>query len=276
MKYYLIVAAGKRRGLPIPIEIDLFVLGQDKTCQLRSSHPEVGGQHCAIVNRGRKVFIRDYASGFPTIVNGETLPTGEEWPLHAGDLLEVGPLSFRISFHEKHLSKKDLEEWALKTLDEDIGQRMSALDQIDQTMKAKVADHVIASEAANAMLNQLSAMKGVVRGRLRITLDGDVTIVRINDNVLVDDAELAHMKKELQDNLNRPNLRVLVDMKDVRRMSSTAFRVFADFAGWLQRQGSTLAFCRFRPDLAEAFTGLAGEGTFRIFPDKPQALRVRW
>jgi len=49
--------------------------------------------------------------------------------------------------------------------------------------------------AAGAILGKASAMKGVVRGRLRIARDGPITIVRINDVYMVEEAELLHIKK---------------------------------------------------------------------------------
>src|SRR5882724_4180750 len=122
MKFYLIVASGRHQGLPIPIEIDLFLVGSDKVCQLRSHLTGLGAQHCAMVTRERKVFIRDMGSGEPTIVNDGIVPTHAEWPLHAGDRIKVGPLEFVIQFREKPLSQRDLEEWALKCLDDSSGQ----------------------------------------------------------------------------------------------------------------------------------------------------------
>lgn len=276
MKYYLIVASGKRRGYPIPIEVDLFVIGQDPACQLRSQHPDIGKQHCAIARRERKLFVRDLGSGNATIINGDPMPSSEEWPLHKGDLIGVGPLSFRVSFQERAMSKKDLEEWALKTLDEDTGKKVSALDEIATALAEGAKDHVRASDAAEAMLNKMSAMKGVVRGRLRITLEGDVTIVRVNETYVVEDAEIAHLRKELYDNLDRPNLRVLIDLKTVRRMSTAAARMFTEAAQWLRRKGSTIAFCRMTAEIESAILGLSFGDAFRIFPDKTQAIAARW
>ena len=76
MKFYLIVAKGKKHGMPIPVEIDLFLIGSGAMCQLRAVHDDIGEQHCAIVTRGRKVFVSDLDSGRPTFVNGEVLTPG--------------------------------------------------------------------------------------------------------------------------------------------------------------------------------------------------------
>src|SRR5262245_16379743 len=160
MKFYLIVASGKHQGLPIPIEIDLFLIGSDKLCQLRSQLPGIGTQHCALVTRERKVFIRDMGSTEPTMVNDETVPEHSEWPLHAGDKIKVGPLEFMIQFREKPLSQRDLEEWALRCLDEGTkGQRRHVVDELELAANAK-SHSLDASSAAAAILDRLNAQRG--------------------------------------------------------------------------------------------------------------------
>ncbi len=276
VKFFLIVAKGKKRGLPIPIDVDLFVIGSDKACQLRAHHDGIGDQHCAMVNRGKKVFIRDLGSGKMTTVNGSELPTSEEWPLHKGDLVTVGPLAFKINFSERQLSQRDLEEWALKTLDEDHGPRVSAHEEFEAAMKATDQEFAHASDAAAAILNKASAMKGVVRGHLRITREGRITIVRINETYLVEEAELAHLKMELHENLEMPNLRVVLDLKNVRRMSSAAVTLFADLSVWLKKTGSVMALCRMRPDLSHMVADLQSLFNIRVFADKDKALAGKW
>lgn len=276
MKFYLIVAKGKHRGQPVPIHVDLFVLGSSKMCQLRANHPDIGEQHCALVMRGRKVFIRDLGSGKKVTVNGEELPCSEEWPLHKGDLIAVGPLEFKVTFHEKALSQRDLEEWALKALDEDVGPRRSAFEELDAAMKGADEEHDDAASAAAAILNKASAMKGVIRGRLRITRDAGVTVVRLNDTYLVEEAELVHLKKELHENLTVSHLRVLLDLKNVRRMSSAAVSLFAELSHWLKSKGSTMALCRLRPELAGLMHDMQNLFNLRVFADKPAALAAKW
>ena len=276
MKFYLIVAKGKRRGYPIPIDVDLFVIGTGNTCQLRAQHAALGDQHAALVNRERKVFIRDLGSGKTTLVNGSELPSSEEWPLHKGDTIRVGPLEFRVNFSERQLSQRDLEEWALKALDEDHGPRKSAMDEFDEAMKAGDQEYDDAASAAAAILGKASAMKGVVRGRLRITRDGPITIVLINDVYLVEVAELSHLKKEMQENLTGTNMKVLLDLKNVRRMSSAAVQLFADFSAWLKTKGSTMAMCRMRPELSNVVGDLRNLFNLRVFDDKEKAAAVKW
>lgn len=276
MKFYLIVASGRHQGLPIPIEIDLFLVGADKMCQLRSRLAGIGEQHCAFVTRERKVFIRDMGSGEPTIVNDEVVPTHAEWPLHAGDRIKVGPLEFVIQFREKPLSQRDLEEWALRCLDENhTTEKRHVVD--DLQLAANSRTHALdAASAAAAILDRLNAQRGIVRGRLRIAREGNVTTVRINDQYLVEDSELNLINKELHDNLGVPNLRVLLDFKNVRRMSSKAAQMIADLERFLRPNGSTLAICRMRPELKEMMQTLHVADTVPMYADKPMALMGTW
>jgi anti-anti-sigma regulatory factor len=275
MKFYLIVAKGKHQGLPIPIEIDLFMIGSDPECQLRSSHVNVGRRHCALITRERKVFIRDMGSGESTYVNDDLMPEDGEWPLHAGDRVRVGPLEFVIQLREKPLSQRDLEEWALRCLDEaQSTKKMHVIDELVMAANSKTRA-VDAAQAAAAILDKLNAQRGIVRGRLRISREGNVTVVRINDIYLVEEAELAHINKELHDNLGLPNLRVLLDFKNVKRMSSAAAVMFAELVRWLRPNGSVLAVCRLRGEFRDMVATLLGK-TIPIFKDKNAALMNEW
>src|SRR5437879_1685940 len=104
MQYCLIVAKGKRQGTAIPVTIDLFMIGCGKMCQMRTKVAGIAEQHCALMVRDKKVFIRDMGSEFSTWVNGQQVPESEEWPLHAGDRITVGPLEIMIVFSENKLS----------------------------------------------------------------------------------------------------------------------------------------------------------------------------
>ena len=266
MKFYLIVAKGSKTGMPIEINVDLFLIGSDKMCQLKNAN--LGGKHCALVNREKKVFIRDFQSGEATVVNGQVLPSGEEWPLHAGDRIEVGNLAFVIQFREKALSQKDLEEWAASCLD--LNSQRDILAEPVTYEKAHSA-----SDAASQIIDQLNVLKGVVKGRLRISREQGIAITRLNDAMLVEEAEVSHVKKELTDNLNKPNLRVLLDLKNVRRLSTNAVVMLTEFNRWLRRNGGSLSMCRVRPELKEIMDTMHIEN-IPIFTDKAAAIAGKW
>jgi anti-anti-sigma regulatory factor len=267
MKFYLIVAKGSKKGMPIPITVDLFLIGSEKMCQLRAQ--KLGPKHCAIVTRDRKVFIRDMDSGQPTMVNDSLLPPGEEWPLHAGDLIGFGDLEFMIQYREKPLSQKDLEEWAAKCLD--VANGVDLFDEgADEFHRADNA-----SQAAQSIIERLAAQKGILMGRLRIGRDCGVTTIRFHDSMMVEEAEISLIKKEMCDHLARPNLRILLDCKNVKRMSTSAVLMIREFRRWLRPFGSTMALCRVRDDIKPILAVMDAEN-IPLFHDKKAALLGRW
>lgn len=271
MKFYLIVAKGSKKGMPVPITVDLFFIGSERMCQLRAK--KLGSKHCALVTRregkGFKIFIRDLNSGEPTLVNDSLLPPGEEWPLHAGDRIAFGKLEFMVQCREKALSQKDLEEWAAKCLD--VTNAMDLFDEGADEFHRRDS----AIQAAQDIIDRLTAQRGLVMGRLRIGKESGVTTVRFNDAILVEEAEINLIKKELCDHLNKPNLRVLLDCKNVRKMSTWAVTMIRDFARWLRTFGSTMALCRVRSEIRPGLAWMDAEN-IPLFPDKRSALLASW
>ncbi len=273
MKFFLIVVKGKKQGLPIPIEIDLFLVGSGKVCQLRADHESMGDQHCALVTRGRKVFVTDLDSGQPTFVNGEVLAPGIEWPLHPRDILDIGPLKFMVQYREKALSQHDLEEWALSCLDQNSERNQELTREEDEFHSEQFE---AASNAAAAILDGLNAQRGEVKGHLRVSREGQITLVRVNHLYLVEPSELALVKHELYEQLDQTNLRVLMDMKNVKRMTSQAAEMFAGLRTWLRPKGSRMAFCRLRPEFESMFKGYQVTHDMPMFAEKPKALTSKW
>jgi anti-anti-sigma regulatory factor len=274
MKFYLIVAKGKKQGMPIPVDVDLFLIGSGPVCQLRAIHDDIGEQHCAVVTRGRKVFVSDLDSGHPTFVNAEVLQPGIEWPLHSGDVLEAGPLKFVVQYREKALSQRDLEEWALSCLDQHSERKREFSKVASEEFHSE--QYEAAASAAAAILDGMNAQRGVVKGRLRISREGGITVVRVNDVYLVEDAELALINHELHEHLDHHNQRVLIDMKNVRRMSSQAAEMFAHLKSWLAPKSSRMAFCRLRPEFEQMFRSYAVTHDLPMFAEKPKALSGKW
>jgi anti-anti-sigma regulatory factor len=266
MKFYLVIAKGPKLGLPIHVDIDLFLLGSTPMCQLRSPH--LAERHCALVTRDNKVFLRDFDGGQPTYLNEEPMPPGAEYRVHAGDLIGVGPLEFIVEFGESELSQSDEEEWSATSLDG--GGISTVLDEVEHFRRVDNAQ-----QAAAQILDQLTILKGVVKGRLRISREYGILVVRFNDDVIVDAAEIAHIQRELRDNLATPNQRIILDFKNIERLSSQALVMIRDLQSWVGIRGSKLVMCRVRPEIQAAIATLLST-PIPVFPDKQAALTAKW
>lgn len=96
MQKSLVVVGGTNHGKVVPIIVQEFRIGRDAMCHLRPASTDISRLHCAIVTHpDGRVFLRDYASSNGTIVNQRFL-IGGEYELKDGDVLEVGPLAFRV------------------------------------------------------------------------------------------------------------------------------------------------------------------------------------
>ena len=105
MKVSLVVASGVHQGKAIPIVGPQFVIGRDPSCQLRPASQAVSKQHCAVLVRDGKVYVRDMGSTNGTQLNDATLK-GEEREVRPNDLLKVGPLDFTVRI-EATVHKED-------------------------------------------------------------------------------------------------------------------------------------------------------------------------
>jgi pSer/pThr/pTyr-binding forkhead associated (FHA) protein len=95
MKVSLVVASGVHQGKVIPITGPQFLIGRDPQCQLRPASQAVSKQHCAVLIRDGKVFVKDFGSTNGTLLN-DTPVQNEERAVANNDSLKIGPLDFTI------------------------------------------------------------------------------------------------------------------------------------------------------------------------------------
>src|SRR5688572_29663663 len=98
MELKLVVLAGAKQGLEIPLKKDKFLIGRAKECSLRAGSEAISRRHCAIVRKDGAWTARDLGSRNGTYVNDTRI--AEEVTLAPGDELRVGPLKFRIATTE--------------------------------------------------------------------------------------------------------------------------------------------------------------------------------
>lgn len=95
MKVSLVVASGAHQGKVITIAGQEFLIGRDPQCQLRPASQAVSKQHCGVLIRDGKVYLKDYGSTNGTVLN-DTIVKGEVRQLANNDVVKIGPLDFTI------------------------------------------------------------------------------------------------------------------------------------------------------------------------------------
>lgn len=271
MKCRLVVANGPRCGLKIPLKGDLYTIGSGPHCQLRVKDERAGSRHCSLERRSGMLFAHDLDSGFPTLVNGEKVPPGEEWHLHCGDTVRVANLELTVEFRERAAKVRDSEDWAVNCLEQFGRRRESVLDDWEERADAPQGGPSV-SDIADAILNQLNAENGEVHGDYRIARQPDGSVhIRVSEARLTDEGEVKFLETWLSRDLKEPGLRVLIDFKDVRRMSCAAVAMLARLHGRLATSGGRLALCRMRPDQQELVRTFSELRRVPIFADRHAA-----
>jgi predicted component of type VI protein secretion system len=100
MAVNLIVLSGVHEGRWIPIAVPEFLIGRDPSCHLRPASKSVQRQHCAIVSKGGRFFLRDQTGTEGTLLNRRLL-VGGEMQLANGDHIVVGPLLFQVAIERE-------------------------------------------------------------------------------------------------------------------------------------------------------------------------------
>ncbi len=114
MKVKLFVLQGRPQGKVLLFPSGEYLVGRGAECHIRPNSDWVSRQHCLLRVTSEALFIRDLASHNGTLVNGERL-RGER-RLDRGDMLQVGPLVFRVDLEDEPAPASpppDLEQTAM-------------------------------------------------------------------------------------------------------------------------------------------------------------------
>lgn len=134
MDVSLVVVQGKPEGTIVSLRGPQFLIGRDKSCDLRPNSEMVSKKHCGLQIVEDKVIVHDLGSKNGTFVNNERVEESTE--LRDGDLLRVGPLVFALRLrkgYEGTSTAKQVEDEALDWLD-DVHDKTIAGDPQSQTV----------------------------------------------------------------------------------------------------------------------------------------------
>jgi pSer/pThr/pTyr-binding forkhead associated (FHA) protein len=101
----LFVKKGKASAETLRIKRFPTYIGRNKECHLRIAARQVSRRHCVLKDKEGWLCVSDLDSCNGTLVNGRTIRN--EVTLYPGDVLEVGPIIFRIDYSAPSLMKND-------------------------------------------------------------------------------------------------------------------------------------------------------------------------
>ncbi len=102
-------AGWRRQGRTVALAASRFVIGRDRSCNLRLGSVTVSKFHAAIERRDNRVFVRDLASTNGTIVNGQLLHNAEV-EVKDSDRIQIGPIVSTVAVGAKPSSPAKVEE----------------------------------------------------------------------------------------------------------------------------------------------------------------------
>jgi pSer/pThr/pTyr-binding forkhead associated (FHA) protein len=119
MKVKLKVLQGKSTGMEVKVPVKKFLIGRSEECHMRPKSESVSRQHCALIVKDQKLYVRDLGSRNGTFVNEERVEKHKR--LKLGDILRVGKLEFEVIIDhslggDKKPKVKDMKDAAARTV----------------------------------------------------------------------------------------------------------------------------------------------------------------
>jgi pSer/pThr/pTyr-binding forkhead associated (FHA) protein len=91
----LVAASG---GKTYPLEKDFILIGRQDLCDVHVDHKSVSKQHCVLVRRGERLWLRDLGSTNGSHVNGRRVRRA---PLRVKDVLGVAGFAFKLCYADR-------------------------------------------------------------------------------------------------------------------------------------------------------------------------------
>ncbi|MFO0957621.1 MAG: FHA domain-containing protein [Isosphaeraceae bacterium] len=237
MSVRLKVVEGKPHGAVIALHGKWFYIGRDPACQLRPKNEAVADRHCALFLDGDHVEVKDLGSQGGTILNGRKLRPSISTPLHNGDRLQVGPLTFEVEVS--------------RVSDGEVGKGrdtpMGGLDDDDESsLTAKIANRLIQRELGTG-----ADPTKAVGAHLQAVITEGIPCVTI-DMARVAEQMVPVLKKELANLAERPALtRLILDMRKVNEIDRPGIDLLLAFDKKLKEHGARLKLCEINPDVMD-------------------------
>ncbi len=184
---WLSVSAGAARGRLIAVTGPRFVIGRDRSCNLRLGSPLVSKLHAALLRREGRVYLRDLGSTNGTILNGRPCRNSEV-EVHHGDRIQIGPIVATVATGREQPESDHVEDQVAGWLRTEQGDDRSEQIGWDDTLtlptraadepstdggpqiKCEIIQSVLVVTPQVSALDDLDIVEGL-RGHLRAFFD---------------------------------------------------------------------------------------------------------
>jgi anti-anti-sigma factor len=269
----LVLTAGKWQGKLIPISRFPFLIGRDSACQLRPASPLVSNRHCAIIVKEGRLLIHDLGSTNGTLLND--MPIAGEMPLTNGDWLRVGPLDFDVAVDsgvpiDRPTPLPPTKRTTPVGDDSELATLLKALREED----VPPAEREL-SAAGEEVPTGRTAMDIDLRELVEWEEVGPAVAIHFTDPKILDDRKIQMIGEQLNgliQGADKPKL--LLNLANVRAMSSTMAEQLAGFSKKVRAQGGRLIVCNILPSVFPVFQHLKLTKTLAIHADEQEALQA--
>lgn len=109
MEAKLVVVGGDTQTRQYELQLPA-VIGRSRSTDVTLGHPLVSRQHCEVFESNGMLMVRDLGSLNGTFV-GETRIAEQAIPVKPGDLLTIGPVTFRAEYLTNKELRSDVATW---------------------------------------------------------------------------------------------------------------------------------------------------------------------
>ncbi len=226
---WLLVQIGSSKGRSVAVSGSRFVIGRDRSCQLRLGSPIVSKFHSAIERReGGGIVLQDLGSTNGTMINGQLLRS-KETPLNEGDRVQIGPIVLTVTVGAPRTETGKVDQMVAGWLNRDGSSGRPFSDDAPATESFLTNDGGAADPES----------------RVRHEVIQDVLVVTPLLPELDDDEGIELLRSQLHALFNQPTPRhVVVNLECVRHISAQAIGVLLAHHLRLDRTGGALRICQ--------------------------------
>ena len=267
MNVNLVVVEGRPLGAVIPLKAHRFVIGRDQGCQLRPRGEEVADRHCAILQDGPMVSVRDLGGTGGTLVNNRCLRGGDEVRVRDGDRLQVGHLIFSIQIDGDRLDGPGggMQDW---------------LAGPAPPPRRSGASSIVSAASIGVEPSAMATPAGVPAATFAFSVFEEsrrVACLGLSPGQVAEDSAVRALRASLFAFPNMPRQRrILLDLSAIDDLPSPAVAMLLTLARLCESKGGELRLCSPPEPVRQKLDALRFETVLAYYPDQSEALADPW